>query len=189
MYVCILDMIGNCTISSVSCPKVTTTVYALSMRRQLCTSSALWNWTLAASAPGPWWAMSTWKWRTRQLPSRLTGQTDVYKFRLTARPLNELYQLVLLLWALLVLLLLLFPGTPLKWTNGTIVPGTAWVKHMRYSKCHFTVCTTIERLTSSGMEKNEVSHAGVWDENHFKQYIEMCNKWSLFLLPYYDVFL
>ena len=56
-------------------PQVTITAYALSMRKQPCTSSGPWNWTLAALVPGLSWAMNTWKWRTRQLPSRPTGQS------------------------------------------------------------------------------------------------------------------
>lgn len=46
------------------------------MRKQLCTSSELSNWTLAASVPGLSWVMNTWKWRTLQLPYRPTGQTE-----------------------------------------------------------------------------------------------------------------
>lgn len=63
--------------------QVTIIAYALSMRRQLCTSSGPSNWTLAASVPGPSWAMNTWKWRTLRLLSRPTGQTaDVAEHRL-----------------------------------------------------------------------------------------------------------
>ena len=80
------------------------------MRRQLCTSSAPSNWTLAASAPGPSWAMNTWKWRTLQPPSRHTGQNSSFlwwmfkcvvlsDFTLTSS-IEDSYLLVLLMWTL-----------------------------------------------------------------------------------------
>lgn len=131
-------------------PQATITVYALSMRRQLCTSSGPSSWTLAALAPGPSWAMSTWKWRTLRLPSRPTGQDDgVFTHCQTFHSsVEELYQIILSLPCFS-----LCTGMPLKWTSGTTVPGMAWVRHMRSSRCPFTVCTIIERLTSLGMEK------------------------------------
>lgn len=61
-------------ISGVSHSQVIITVYALSTRRRLYTSSEPSNWTPAALAPGLSWATSTWRWRTLRLPSRPTGQ-------------------------------------------------------------------------------------------------------------------
>lgn len=44
-------------------------------------------------------------------------------------------------------------GMPLKWTSVITGPGMDWVKHTRSSRCLFTVCIIIERLTSSGRER------------------------------------
>lgn len=44
-------------------------------------------------------------------------------------------------------------GMPLKWTSAITGPGMAWAKHTRSSRCLFTVCTIIVRLTSSGRER------------------------------------
>lgn len=63
-------------INHVAYSQVTITACALSMRKQLCTSSEPSNWTHAASVPGLSWVMNTWKWRTLQLPYRPTGQTE-----------------------------------------------------------------------------------------------------------------
>lgn len=70
-------------------PQVTITVYALSTRRQLYTSNEPSNSTLAASVPGPWWATNTWKWRTLQLLSKPTGQTEYVKLNLHVRWISQ----------------------------------------------------------------------------------------------------
>lgn len=151
------------------------------MRRQHCTSSGPSNWTHDASVPGPSWVTNTWKWRMLRLPSRPTGQTeDIFyivehrwplfwwisvscsickwwDFSLIARPFTAVWRIhtscIVVAGCFLVFNIYSFlSGTPLKWTSGTTVPGMAWVRHMRSSRCPFTVCTIIERLTSSGTD-------------------------------------
>lgn len=77
-------------------------------------------------------------------------------FLIIARPFTAVWRshtsYIVLRVVYLFVLMFFLSGMPLKWTSGTTVPGTAWVRRMRSSRCPFTVCTTIERLTSSGMD-------------------------------------
>lgn len=65
---------------------------------------------------------------------------------------------------------------PSRWTSVTTVPGMAWVKHMRSSGCHFTVCIIIGRLTNSGMLNTS-------SPKHNTVALQWLMKWSLFYRP------
>lgn len=89
------------------------------MRRRLSTSSVPSNWTPAASVLGPSWAMNTWKWRTRPLPSKLTGQTENEEeraFIVTAVSVSYLMSY----------LFVMFIHQACHWSEQAWLPGLVW---------------------------------------------------------------